>query len=216
MTWTKFSLQAQDDRFKTQRNTNVRRLCIMGDKKPQTNEWKPSNPKTWFAGVLCNSRSYLVEHKNMPWGSILQIPTLEVWICTLSLQRNCTNHTNCLNKAMELSWVQGAWNHCPLSVRFTFLYSLHSASYSEVMAWGGALKRSKSSGKHLLKVITPHYPEVEITPQQQTEKRKGKGCSGFQKNQLTSSNSLLGRCVSAESRYCPQTWFGAGVQPALL
>lgn len=117
---------------------------------------------------------------------------------------------------MELSWVQGAWNHCPLSIRFTFLYSLYSASYSEVMAWGGALRRSKGSGKHLLKVITSHYPEVEITPQQQTEKRKGKGCSGFQKKQLTSSQSLLGRCVSAESRYCPQKSFGADVQPALL
>jgi len=53
---------------------------------------KTMNTKTRFI-ILCNCRSYLVGHKNMPSGGILQISTLEVWICVPSSQRNCTNHT---------------------------------------------------------------------------------------------------------------------------
>lgn len=81
--------KAEDDRFKTQSNTNFKRLCP-GEKTKQP---KNPNTKNWFI-VLCSCRSYLVRHKNMPWGGILQIPTLELWICTPSLQRNCTNHTD--------------------------------------------------------------------------------------------------------------------------
>lgn len=61
-------------------------------KKQHPNQTINKQPPNRFIGALCNCRSYLVGHKNMPWGGTLQIPTLEVWICTPSLQRNCTSH----------------------------------------------------------------------------------------------------------------------------
>lgn len=89
-----------------------------------------------------------------------------------------------------------------------------------LVQWSHGLKR-QSKGTLLRKApITrrsPHITQRQKLPRSSRQKRGSRqGCSGFQKNQLTSSKSLLRRCVSSEPRHFPDhpkmaKWFDANV-----